>query len=191
MRSAPHSHEVAPQTGIPSTVTAAAAAAAGTTAAATTTTTASDESIQTMATALSKTKRVLGFLSNILCFPCVKVAFISVFHGKVYEFLLRNLTAKPISNDAAILPIIRQTQEHILNIFHTLLNADINLVGINDASVTSDVRVSCALPHKECISGITTTILDYFLALDGDDAVAPIACQFSALKALLILTDHE
>lgn len=144
--------------------------------------------------ALSQTKRVLAFLSNTLCFPCVKVAFLSVFNGKVYDFLLRNLALRSnASTDVATTLMNHQIQEQILNIFHTLLNADINFVGANDA-ITLDVRTACALPPKECIPGITNAILEHFLTIDGDngDGIAPpIVHQFIALKSLLLLTDHE
>lgn len=143
------------------------------------------------AVTLAQTKRVLGFLSSILCYPCAKVAFLSILPGKVFDFLLKYLAVRPQSLDAAVVSMIHQTQEHILNIFHTLLNADINLVGVNDASMSSEVRVACALPPKDNLVGITAVTLEYFLTMDGEEAVAPLTCQFAALKALLMLTDHE
>lgn len=153
--------------------------------------TSGDNSEASVTVTLSQTKRVLGFLCSILSYSCAKVAFLSILPGKVFDFLIKYVVLRPTSTDTTILSIIHQTQEHILNIFHTLLNADINMIGVNNTSMTSEVRIACALPTKDNLTSMAAVTLDFFLAMDGEEAFAPITCQFAALKALLMLTDHE
>lgn len=138
----------------------------------------------------TQTKRVLGFLAGILGCPCVKVAFLSIFNGKVYDFLVKVLALKPSAVDAANLSVLNHMQEHVHTIFHAVLNADVNLVGGNAVSLAADAKIAYAMPAKECIPGIVAAVLDHYLSTEGGDAVT-FSSQFAALKALTVLTEHE
>lgn len=141
------------------------------------------------------TKRVLGFLANILCYAPIKVAFLSIIHGKIYEHFIKVLTVKSNAIPANLLPILNQEQESILMIFHTILNVDISLVGnfdygINAKTLSSpDVILGCSLPPKDCLIGITTSIFDWFF--NADDSLNTTGCQFAAMKTMTLLTNYE
>lgn len=143
-----------------------------------------------------QTKRVLSFLANILCFPCVKVAFLSIIHGKVYEFLIKIVGVKTASLPSHLWPILVQEQECVLTIFHTILNADVTMLTTDEPSVVAEKSIlspetiiASALPPKECLSGIIASVVDNFLCID--EQLSVFANQFAALKTLMILTEYE
>lgn len=140
------------------------------------------------------TKRILGFLSNILCYAPIKAAFLSIIHGKIYEQLLKILAVKANAIPSNLLPTLNQEQESILMIFHTILNADITLVGNyefglhNKLAPSTDMIIGCSLPPKECINGIITSILDWFFS--NDDTLNTNSCHL-ALKTMTMLSNYE
>lgn len=134
-----------------------------------------------------QTKRVLGFLSNILGYASVKAAFLSIMQGKVYEMLIKILAVKPTSIPSTLWPILHQQHEFTMTILHTILNADISLV--HQSGVASEMALACSLPPKECIPGIIGAILDHFLT--AGDMLNTFGSQFTALKTMITLTDYE
>lgn len=134
-----------------------------------------------------QTKRVLGFMSNILCYASVKAAFLSIMQGKVYDMLIKILAVKPSSIPSTLWPVLHQQQESTLTILHTILNADISLV--HQSGVASEMALACSLPPKECIPGIIGAILDHFLT--AGDMLNTFGSQFTALKTMITLTDYE
>lgn len=142
------------------------------------------------------TKRILGFLTNILCYAPVKVAFLSMFHGKVFELLTKVLAVKSTSIPSNLLAILNQEQESVLMIFHTLLNSDISLVshfeyGVNSktASPSADISVACSIPTKDCYIGILSAVLDWFFIVD--ESLNTTGCQFTAMKTMTFATNYE
>lgn len=133
-----------------------------------------------------QTKRVLGFLSNILCYASVKAAFLSIMQGKVYELLIKILGVKTTSIPSALWPLLNQQQEFTLTILHTIFNAEISLM--HQSGVASEMALACSLPPKECLPGTIGAILDHFLTVD--DALT-FGSQFTALKTMIILTEYE
>lgn len=143
-----------------------------------------------------QTKRVLSFLANILCYPSIKVAFLSIIAGKVYELLIKILSVKSTAIPSTLHSVLAQQQEYVLTIFHTIFNADISLVNHLDATSFSDksaaqseLVLGCSLPPKECLLGIISAVLDSFLIID--DAIHTFGCQFAALKTMMILSAYE
>lgn len=130
-----------------------------------------------------QTKRVLALLSNILDYASVKAAFLSYLTpaSKVYEFLIKILAAKSTSLPSAMWPLLEQQQQITLTILHTILNAEITLA--------PEMSLACALPPKDCLPGLIGAILDHFMAVD--DVLSTFGSQFSALKTMIILTEHE
>lgn len=141
------------------------------------------------------TKRALGFLSNILCYAPVKVAFLSILHGKVFELLTKILAVKSTAMPSNLLTILNQEQESVLVIFHTLLNGDISLVNHFEFGVSSktspsaDSIVGCSIPSKECYTGILSAVLDWFFNVD--DSLNTTGCQFAAMKTMTLATNYE
>lgn len=183
-------------TGTTPTATAnAAAASTQSTAAATQTQT---QQILTYVNPL--TKRVLTFLSNILCYAPVKVAFLSTVHGKIFEMLTKVLAVKSNAIPANLLPILNQQQESVLMIFHTLLNGDISLVVAHfeqhqyvnakmSAPLSADSVVGCSIPPKDCYNNILSAVLDWFFNVD--DSLNTTGCQFAAMKTMALATNYE
>lgn len=140
------------------------------------------------------TKRVLAFLANILCYAPVKVAFLTMIHGKVFELLSKVLAVKSSSIPTNLLPILSQQQESVLMIFHTLLNGDISIVEYGATSKTSpspsaDVIVACSLPPKDCYISILSAVLDWYL--NADESLNTTSCQFAAMKTMTLATNYE
>lgn len=142
------------------------------------------------------TKRILGFLTNILCYVSVKVAFLSMLHGKVFELLTKVLAVKSTLIPSNLLTILNQEQESVLMIFHTLLNGDISLVshfeyGVKTAtsSPSADLVVACSIPPKDCYIGILSAVLDWFFIVD--DSLNTTGCQFAAMKTMTLATNYE
>lgn len=139
------------------------------------------------------TKRILGFLSNILCYPAIKSAFHSIMQGKILEQMLKILSVKSNTVPPNLLSILIQEQEFVLMIFHTILNADISLVGHYDLGVqhrmvpSADVMIGCSIPPKDCVNGIVTSLLDSFLT---NDSTNPNNCHL-ALKTMALLSNYE
>lgn len=144
-----------------------------------------------------QTRRVLQMLASVLCYPCIKAAFLSTIHGKVYDFLIKILSVKTSSLPSHLWPTLVQEQECVLSICHTLFNADISMLAIDEQAtgttekniLTPETTVACALPPKECISGIAAAILDNFLYID--EQLNAFGSQFAALKTIMILTEYE
>lgn len=140
-------------------------------------------------------KRVLTFLSNILCYAPVKVAFLSTIHGKIFEMLTKVLAVKSTAIPANLLPVLNQQQESVLMIFHTLLNADISLVtqfeyvNTKFTPLSLDSIVGCSIPPKEFISPILSAVLDWFFNVD--DSLNTNGCQFAAMKTMALATNYE
>lgn len=140
------------------------------------------------------TKRVLMFLSNILCYSPVKAAFLSTIHGKAFELLVKVLAVKPTAIPSNLVPILNQEQESVLMIFHTLLNSDISLVGQFEfgagtkTSPSADF-VGCSIPPKDCYCAILAAVLDWFFNVD--DSLNTTSCQFAALKTMTLATSYE
>lgn len=176
------------------TPTASANAASASTTAATQTQT---QQILTYVNPL--TKRVLTFLSNILCYAPVKVAFLSTVHGKIFEMLTKVLAVKSNAIPANLLPILNQQQESVLMIFHTLLNGDISLVThfeqhqyVNtkmSIPLSADSVVGCSIPPKDCYTNILSAVLDWFFNVD--DSLNTTGCQFAAMKTMALATNYE
>lgn len=141
------------------------------------------------------TKRLLGFLANILCYAPIKVAILSIIQGKVYELLIKILAVKSNAIPSNLLPILNQEQESVLMIFHTILNADISLVGNFEHGThlkslpSTEVVVGCTFPPKECLVGMITSVLDWFFG--ADELLNTIGCQFAALKTMTLLCGYE
>lgn len=143
------------------------------------------------------TKRILGFLTNILCYAPVKVAFLSMIHGKVLELLTKVLAVKSTSIPSNLLPILNQEQESVLMIFHTILNGDISLVGHSEygvsnskmSSPSAELIVACSIPTKDCYIGILSAALDWFFNVD--DSLNTTGCQFAAMKTMTLATNYE
>lgn len=133
-----------------------------------------------------QTKRVLGFLSNILGYASVKAAFLSIMQGKVYELLMKILVVKSTSIPSTLWPLLNQQQEFTLTILHTIFNAEISL--LHQSGVATEIALGCSLPPKDCLPGIIGAILDHFLTVD--DALT-FGSQFTALKTMIILTEYE
>lgn len=185
-------------TGTTPTATAAAAAASATSAtAAINATQTQTQQILTYVNPL--TKRVLTFLSNILCYAPVKVAFLSTIHGKIFEMLTKVLAVKSTTIPANLLPILNQQQESALMIFHTLLNRDISLVPqfeqhryVNtklSPPLSADSIVGCSIPPKDCYINILSAVLDWFFNVD--DSLNTTGCQFAAMKTMALATNYE
>ncbi|XP_031627673.1 protein virilizer [Contarinia nasturtii] len=177
------------------------------------TTVASTSSSTTTATAISatqtqtqlilayinpSTKRILGFLTNILCYAPVKVAFLSMIHGKVFELLTKVLAVKSTSIPSNLLSILNQEQESVLMIFHTILNGDISLVGQTEYGVSNskmlsspsvDLIVGCSIPSKDCYIGVLSAVLDWFFNVD--DSLNTTGCQFAAMKTMTLATNYD
>lgn len=92
--------------------------------------------------------------------------------------------------------ILYQQQESALMIYHTILNIDIALIGNSDyngvngkLSAQPDALVGCSLPPKDCLIGMTVSILDWFLGVD--DSTHATGCQFAAMKTMTLLTNYE
>lgn len=140
-------------------------------------------------------KRVLAFLSNLLCYAPIKVAFLSVAPGKIFDQLIKVMTVKAATIPANLQIILYQQQELVLMIYHTILNADISLIANGDYSANSkllleaDSIVGCSLPPKECLNSLTVSILDWLL--NSDDSSPATGCQFAALKTMTLLTNYE
>lgn len=187
----------------PSTTTPTAATAAATTASTTSATTATQTQTQQILTYVNPlTKRVLTFLSNILCYAPVKVAFLSTIHGKIFEMLSKVLAVKSTAIPANLLPILNQQQESVLMIFHTLLNGDISLVThfeqhqqhqyVNtkiSPPLSVDSVVGCSIPPKDCYINILSAVLDWFFNVD--DSLNTTGCQFAAMKTMALATNYE
>lgn len=141
------------------------------------------------------TKRVLAFLTNILCYASVKVSFLSTVHGKVLEMLTKVLSVKSNSIPSNLLPILNQEQESVFMIFHTLLNGDISLVSQFEYGVGSktspsvELIVGCSIPPKDCYIGILSAVLDWFFNVD--DLLNTTGCQFAAMKTMALATNYE
>lgn len=179
------------------TATANAAAAAASAASASTTITATQTQTQQILTYVNPlTKRVLTFLSNILCYAPVKVAFLSTIHGKIFEMLTKMLAVKSNAIPANLLPILNQQQESVLMIFHTLLNGDISLVTHFEQYVNTKISplsvdsiVGCSIPPKDCYINILSAVLDWFFNVD--DSLNTTGCQFAAMKTMALATNYE
>lgn len=128
------------------------------------------------------TKRILGFLSNILCYAPIKAAFLSIMHGKFYEQLLKILAVKANVIPSNLLSTLNQEQEYVLMIFHTIMNADISLVGHYDFGIHNKATT------KECLNGIITSTLDWYF--NADDLLTTNSCHL-ALKTMTLLSNYE
>lgn len=139
------------------------------------------------------TKRILAFLSNILCYASVKVAFISIMHGKLFDLLVKVLTVKSTAIPSNLVAVLSQQQESVLMIFHTLLNGEISLVNQLEYDVSSktspDLIVVSSLPPKDCYIAILSAVLDWFFG--DDDSSATTGCQFAAMKTMTLATNYE
>lgn len=140
------------------------------------------------------TKRLLGFLANILSYAPIKAAFLSTIQGKVYELLIKILAVKSDAIAANLLPTLNQEQESVLMIFHTILNADVSLISNFDATHTklapsSEVVIGCSMPPKDCLNGMIAAVLDWFLI--ADESLSTVGCQFAALKIMTLLCGYE
>lgn len=156
------------------------------------------EASHIMAYVNPQTKRILAFLSSIIGYPTIKVAFLSILQGKtrsLHEFLLKILTTKSSSIPSALWPILSQEQEYVLTIFHTILNADISLLNNSEtgtmekASIPYELAIGCSLPPKDYLLGIIATVLDWFFTVD--EALNTFGSQFAALKIMTILSEYE
>lgn len=138
-------------------------------------------------------KRVLAFLSNLLCYAPIKVAFLSVAPGKIFDQLIKVMAVKAATIPANLQTILYQQQESVFMIYHTILNADISLIGSGEYGASSklepDSIVGCSLPPKECLNGMTVSIVDWFLS--SEDSSLATGCQFAALKTMTLLTNYE
>lgn len=176
------------------TASASAAATTSTGIQATTTTTTTQTQL-ILAYVNPMTRRILAFLSNILCYAQIKVAFLSIAHGKVFELLTKVLAVKSSAVPANLLAILNQEQESVLMIFHTLLNSDISLVsnfeyGVSTkASPSADLIVNCSIPPKDCYTSIMVAVLDWFFNVD--DSLNTTGCQFTAMKTMTLATNYE
>lgn len=141
-------------------------------------------------------KRVLAFLSNILCYAPIKIAFLSVAPGKIFDQLIKVMAVKAAHIPTNLHGILYQQQESVLMIYHTILNTDIALIGNGDygvngklSSVQNDAMAGCLLPPKDCLIGTTVSILDWFLGVD--DLTHATGCQFAAMRTMTLLTNYE
>lgn len=154
---------------------------------------AAQQNTAAMAFVNPQTKRVMNFLSNIIGYAPIKVAFISLLPGKLIEQLTKILTVKSATIPSTLTAVLNQEQDAVLSIFHTLLNTDISLVVPIDAgaksSVTADVALACSLPSREILLNMINGILDHFLTTD--DVVNSYGTQFNAIRTLSIFTEFE
>lgn len=182
------------------TTAGAAASAASATSSAATINATQTQTQQILTYVNPLTKRVLTFLSNILCYAPVKVAFLSTIHGKIFEMLTKVLAVKSTSIPANLLPILNQQQESVLMIFHTLLNGDISLVTqfeqqpayVNtkiSPPLSVDSIVGCSIPPKDCYINILSAVLDW--SFNIDDSLNTTGCQFAAMKTMALATNYE
>lgn len=141
------------------------------------------------------TKRILAFLSNILCYAPIKIAFLSVAPGKIFDQLIKIMSVKPTMVPATLHALLYQQQELVLMVYHTVLNVDISMIGNGGyaangkLATATDLIVGCSLPAKDCLVGMSASILDWFFA--ADESSLTTGCQFAALKTMTLLASYE
>lgn len=140
-----------------------------------------------------QTRRVLGFLANIVSHASVKAALMSLLPGKCFEQFTKILSVKSTSIPNTLWTVLNQEQEAVLAIIHALLNTEISLLATDAASPDrnslNDLVMASSLPPRECLPAIIGAVLDHFFIVD--DVIGSFGSQTTALKALIILTDYE
>lgn len=133
--------------------------------------------------------RVLNFLAAIIPHPPVKAAILQLCLARQksdekYADFLQCLCL--ILNSVSTGPAHIQSQECVVSIFQSLLDADVCLLAAAGDKVDYETYLSAALPSKDALVQIVTGLWDHLANTDHN-----YSSLLPALRTLTLLTEHN